>query len=185
MSRTSILTLAFALAVSACAGQQSTPNDRPAGQSRSASPSLTPSATPPARGVGAVVVWVDDGDTIDVNLPSGRRQRVRLIGINAPENNPESTQCGGADATAGLRARLPLGSRVRLLADPTQDRVDRYGRWLRYVEYQGVDLNRWLVRRGHAEVYVYGHRAFQRHAGYLNAQQRAQRAGRGLWACPG
>ncbi len=56
------------------------------------------------------VVRILDGDTFDMAPANGRRQRVRVNGIQAPEK----TWCGGKEATAALRAVLPKGTRVRL-----------------------------------------------------------------------
>lgn len=57
------------------------------------------------------VVHVADGDTFDIKLDgSGTKQRVRIIGIQAPEIG----WCGGAAATAALKKILPLGTKVRL-----------------------------------------------------------------------
>jgi hypothetical protein len=57
-----------------------------------------------------VVVRVVDGDTFDMRLTSGKVQRVRLNGIQAPE----SKWCGGREATLALREILPKGTKVRL-----------------------------------------------------------------------
>ncbi|MFM7045831.1 MAG: thermonuclease family protein, partial [Ilumatobacteraceae bacterium] len=49
----------------------------------------------------ALVVGVVDGDTIDVDV-DGRRERVRLIGIDTPETLKPDTpvECYGPEATA-------------------------------------------------------------------------------------
>lgn len=89
----------------------------------------------------AVVVEVIDGDTLDVELSDGTVDRVRIIGINAPE----SDECFAAEATAGL-SDLVAGERVELVADRT-DR-DRYDRLLRYVVLAGEDIGARLVSDG-------------------------------------
>ena len=93
----------------------------------------------PAGFEHATVVYVIDGDTIDVELAGSeggepKRERVRLIGIDAPEsanydealNTPE-----GALATAHARELLSEGATVYLQTDTTEH--DKYGRLLRYV----------------------------------------------------
>ena len=45
----------------------------------------TPPSTPYGRTLQARVVRVVDGDTIEVQLSDGRREKVRYIGINTPE----------------------------------------------------------------------------------------------------
>jgi endonuclease YncB( thermonuclease family) len=71
---------------------------------------------------------VVDGDTIA--LRNG--QRVRLVQIDTPEVF-FGAECYGRAASRATKRLLPPGSRVRLFAEPTTDRVDQYGRLLRYV----------------------------------------------------
>src|SRR5262245_47362671 len=73
----------------------------------------------------ATVRRVIDGDTVD--LSTG--QRVRLIGIDAPETGT------GSCATAATKRleRLVLNQRVKVVSG-TRNNTDRYGRLLRYVD---------------------------------------------------
>lgn len=131
----------------------------------------------------ARVIKVTDGDTIRIRLTGGARRNVRLIGIDTPEVHG-STECGGPQASRSLKQLLPLRSRVLLVSDPSQDRVDRYGRLLRYVMKNGKDINRAQVFRGWAEVYVYAGKPFLRTTGYKVSQRKAQAWPRGIWkAC--
>jgi micrococcal nuclease len=115
------------------------------------------------------VTHVVDGDTVDVRLDNGRRERVRLIGIDTPEVG----QCGFAKAS-GYAHTVALGRTAVLVGDATQTTRDRYGRLLAYVWAGGRDLGYQQLERGFARVYVYD-RPFQR----LPAYRRAERAGRG------
>ena len=128
------------------------------------------------------VTHVVDGDTIDVRLHSGADRRVRLVGIDTPEVYG-GTECGGPAASRSLKQKLPVGTKVKLVSDPTQARVDRYGRLLRYVVKRstGRDLNRAQVWLGWARVYVYGGNPFERVASYRHAQSEAREAPRGIW----
>jgi endonuclease YncB( thermonuclease family) len=128
----------------------------------------------------ARVIKVTDGDTVKVRLASGARKDVRMIGIDTPEVYG-GTECGGPKASRSLKQLLPLRTQVVLVSDPTQDRVDRYGRILRYVMKNGKDINRAQVFRGWAGVYVYNNNPFKRTAGYRKAQRAAQGAPRGIW----
>ncbi len=130
----------------------------------------------------ATVVKVVDGDTVDARLRSGREKRVRLIGIDTPEVY-DVVECGGPQASRSLERLLPVGTGVRLVSDPTQDRVDQYGRILRYVvrASTGRDMNRAQVRRGWAPVYVYNRTPFTRVDRYYRAQDAARAQGRGIW----
>src|SRR5262245_34070256 len=120
---TTVLSLGLA---AGCGGTE--PGDAPAsGTAESAPPSASAEATHDARGTRVVVATVVDGDTIE--LRNGRR--VRLLQIDTPELG--SHECYAREAAAALRELLPAGSVVRLTADPKLDRLDRYGRLLRYV----------------------------------------------------
>ena len=133
-----------------------------------------------SRDEGARVSRVIDGDTID--LASGAR--VRLLQIDTPE--PGTGECYSRAAGRELRRLLPVGASVVLEVDPQLDRVDAYGRLLRYVRRSGVNVNLELVRRGAATVWFYrGERG--RYAGrLLGAARSARSARRGIWgACPG
>ena len=131
---------------------------------------------------GARIVRVVDGDTVVVRLKH-RQRYVRLLGIDTPEISG-GVECYGRAAKARLRAILPVGTRVRLVSDPTQARVDRYGRLLRYVMKGSLDVDRRMVGIGAARVYVYGGKAFKRVTGYRGAQRSARLNDRGLWgAC--
>jgi micrococcal nuclease len=114
------------------------------------------------------VSYVVDGDTIAVRLDNGRRERVRLIGIDTPERG----DCLSARATEQAR-RLAHGRRVVLRGDASQDTRDRYGRLLAYAWIGSRDLGYRQVASGLARVYVYN-RPFQR----LSAYRRAEQVGR-------
>jgi micrococcal nuclease len=131
----------------------------------------------PAEQRAAVVERIVDGDTLVVRGGA----RVRLVQIDAPEAGGE---CYAAASTRELARLARPGTLVVLDADPRLDRVDRYGRLLRYVRSGGRNLNVELVRRGAATPYFFdGDRG--RHAGaLLSAVSAARIARRGMWrAC--
>ena len=129
----------------------------------------------------ARIARVTDGDTIVVRSSSGRRFRVRLIGIDTPEVFG-GLECGGRQASASMKRLAPRGRRVRVYGDPTQDRRDRYGRLLAYVKTRGgPQLNIAQVRRGMAKVYVYQGNPFRQTASFRRAARAAKRARRGVW----
>ena len=122
------------------------------------------------------VTRIVDGDTIDVRV-SSRIERVRLIGIDAPERGA----CYSTQATVGLRG-LVFKKRVRLQGDRSQTRRDRYGRLLAYVTLgNGSDVGRRLLQQGLATVYE-TRPPFARRSSYLAESSRASGAGTGLWS---
>ncbi|HEX2785822.1 MAG TPA: thermonuclease family protein, partial [Ilumatobacteraceae bacterium] len=86
------------------------------------------------------VTSVVDGDTLD--LSDGTV--IRLIGIDTPERG----ECGYGDATA-VMAGLVTGFDITLQPGARDD-VDRYGRLLRYVEANGIDVNLAMIESGRA-----------------------------------
>jgi micrococcal nuclease len=131
----------------------------------------------------ATVVRAIDGDTIEVAF-AGRREDVRLIGIDTPETVKPGTpvQCFGPRAHAFTRHLLAPGRRVRLLVGV--EPRDVYGRLLAYVHLGRRFVNAMLVRRGLARTLTIAPNdrfapLFQRLA------LRAARAGRGLWGACG
>lgn len=131
----------------------------------------------------AILVRDVDGDTIKVRLADGTEHSVRLIGIDTPETHKPgvAVECGGPQASASAAAWASPGDAVTLTYDPTQDRVDRYGRLLAYVSAHHRSLQLVQLRAGWAEVYVYAHHDFQRVESFRAAMDVAKRADRGVW----
>ncbi|MFN2466648.1 MAG: thermonuclease family protein [Gaiellaceae bacterium] len=100
---------------------------------------------------------------------------MRLVQIDSPEVG--TGECYSRAAARELRRLLPAGTPISLEADPRLDAVDRYGRLLRYVRRDGLNVNIELVRRGAATVWFYD-RARGRYAERLLAAARTARAGR-------
>jgi micrococcal nuclease len=130
------------------------------------------------EGGGAIVERIADGDTLE--LESG--DRVRLVQIDATELG--EGECYSEEAMDTLEELAPVGSRVRLEADPSLDQVDRYGRLLRYVHAGDRNVNLELVRRGAAAPYFFHGERGKYASEFENAGEAARDAGRGMWgAC--
>jgi len=131
---------------------------------------------------GTKVTKVIDGDTIEV-LQNGKKEKVRIIGINAPESvDPRrGVECFGREASAFAKERL-LNQSVRLEADPTQSERDRYGRLLRYVWIDGkLDFGKLAISEGFAYEYTYNI-PYKYQVDYTKAEKEARETTRGLWA---
>ncbi|MBD3410615.1 MAG: nuclease [Ignavibacteriales bacterium] len=109
-----------------------------------------------------------DGDTVRGYLDSGNEVRVRLTGIDAPEDD----QPYGAESTAALTALVGGGDVEMLVTD-----VDRYGRIVALLFRDGVNLNRKMIASGSAWHYekYYPSAEFAR----LERESRINRVG--LW----
>ncbi len=135
-------------------------------------------ARPSLRGT---VTGVVEGDTLVVRLDSGKRERVRLIGVDAPE---PAGKCYSREAAAQAR-KLALGKTVVLVTDPSQPLRDRSKQLLAYVDLlpKRVDLGRRLIAGGFAVVSP-STRSFRRLRPYRAAEGAAKAAKAGLWrAC--
>lgn len=143
---------------------------------------VAPSAAGRSRAAIFRVDRVIDGDTIA--LRNG--QHVRLVQIDTPEVY-FGLECYGRAASVTTERLLPVGTRVRLFVEPATDRVDEYGRLLRYVVRvgDGLNVNIRLVAVGAAAPYFYDGRR-GRYAQLLEAlAKRAKAKKLGLWgACP-
>ncbi|HWB72117.1 MAG TPA: thermonuclease family protein [Egibacteraceae bacterium] len=140
------------------------------------------SPTLPAATEAASVTRVVDGDTLVV----AGGERVRLIGVDAPESvKPHSpVECYGREASRHLALLLPPGTPVRLEADV--EPRDRYGRMLAYVYRvgDGLFVNAAMVRDGYAQPLSIPPNVA--HADeFVALARQARQTNRGLWsACP-
>ena len=142
-----------------------------------ASPQSVAASAPaglPTNTTSAIVNYVVDGDTIDVNI-NGENYRLRYIGMDTTESGQLYFQEG-----KDFNAQLVDGKTVYLEKDVNE--TDRYGRLLRYVYLgDGRMVNEEIVAAGlaYASTYPPDVKYQQRLAA---AQRSAQTAGRGLWA---
>jgi micrococcal nuclease len=122
-----------------------------------------------------------DGDTFQVDM-AGKKETVRLIGVDTPETHKPNTpvQCQGPEA-ADFARRTIEGKAVRLEADPTNDNRDRYDRLLRYAYMEdGTLFNKLLIDRGFGFAYLSF--PFLKKDEFARAQANAQTSKAGLWA---
>ncbi len=121
------------------------------------------------------VVGVADGDTITLLDGSNRQHKIRLSGIDAPEN---SQPFGRASKRA--LSDCAFGKYATVLTEKT----DRYGRQIGLVQVDGVDCNLRQLDLGLAWHYKrYAHeRPLTETRVYCDAELLARKARVGLWA---
>lgn len=122
----------------------------------------------------AMVFHVIDGDTIEVYLKDGTEETVRIIGIDTPEYG----ECFFNEATDYLHA-LIADPPLTLIPQPGDNR-DKYGRLLRYIERDGEDIGKQMIRDGYARNYPWF--SHPRVDTYAATEKEAQRDERGLWS---
>ena len=122
----------------------------------------------------ALVVGISDGDTVTLLVQEDGRQfqtRFRLTEIDTPERGQPW----------GTRARQALAGKVfRQQVGIVSEGWDRYGRMLGKIYLEGRDINREMVREGHAWAY----RQYLSDTSLLDDERRASEAGAGLWSMP-
>jgi len=122
------------------------------------------------------VVHVHDGDS----LRTAKGEKIRLLGINAPEiaNNDEPGQPLGNEAQLRL-TQLLAGQLVQLKRD--REKVDAYGRTLAQVYLRdGTWVNARMVREGLAHVYIFAPN-FRWAGELMQAEAEARINKRGIW----
>ena len=124
--------------------------------------------TTPATAATCTVIKVSDGDSFTCRMKSGKKQFIRMSGIDAPEIK----QTYGKNARRALNTAL-LGKTVRL----KNIAQDRYGRTLATVYVGNEDQNLNMVKQGHAWVY----RRYNTLPHYIEAEKNAQQQKIGLW----
>ena len=115
---------------------------------------------------------VIDGDTLEIH-----GQRVRLIGIDAPESDQACLNATGQSWRCGQRAALALADRIDAATVTCEgNERDRYGRLLAVCKARGEDLGAWIVKEGLAL-------AYRRYSTtYIGQEDAARTARRGMWA---
>ena len=123
--------------------------------------------------IGSViqVKRIIDGDTFETETG----EKVRLIGINAPE----LSDIFGQNSKEYLNSLIGNKS-VILQEDNISNNQDRYQRLLRYVILDGVDINKKMILDGYAFAYL--KYDFTKSNEYRDAQNQAKKLNNGIWA---
>lgn len=96
------------------------------------------------RTIEGKVISVTDGDTIKVKTHQNKIEKIRLAQIDTPEKK----QPWGQKAKQAMSDKV-FGKQVKVDIETT----DRYGRLVGTIWFAGEDINRSMVREGHAWVY--------------------------------
>ena len=115
------------------------------------------------------VTRVVDGDTVAFKVHNGAIEKIRLADIDTPERD----QPWGTEATAALR-QWSMSKPARIEVVDT----DRYGRLVATLWVDDENINRRLVKEGHAWVY----RKYLRDTSLIKLETRAKSTKTGLWS---
>ena len=115
------------------------------------------------------VTRVVDGDTVAFKVHKGPVEKVRLADIDTPERD----QPWGTEATTALRKwSMTKPARIEVVD------TDRYGRLVATLWVDDENINRRLVKEGHAWVY----RKYLRDTSLIKLEARAKSRRTGLWS---
>ncbi len=174
--RTLLSSVAICLVLASCGAATSTSIAPVSSTTSPGSERLTSNAT---------VERIVDGDTLIADV-DGRRERVRLLGIDTPESVAENRpdQCYGEESSDYLKAILPAGSAITLILD--EEARDQYDRLLAYVIRSSDELfvNLDLLERGYAGVLIYDPNDYYESL-FRDAERVAAANGVGLWGVCG
>lgn len=146
------------------------PGRAPAEASAPAEAGPEPSAT--ADGVLSGTASVIDADTLDI-----RSERIRLVGVDAPESGQTCRDADGRLVRCGTIAANALDAWInRNPVTCVSEGRDRYQRVLGKCSVRGQSIQDWLVRNGHAVAY----RAYSTE--FVPAELAAREAKAGMWA---
>lgn len=139
------------------------------------------------------VIQIVDGDTLTIQR-NGRAEKIRLIGIDAPEssvNNKTKKDASrgngdidtitkmGKEATRFVKKIVKPGDPVKIEFD--KQTRDKYGRLLGYVYLSnGKMLNEEIVKAGYANLLTYPPNVKYQDR-FLKAYREARENSRGLW----
>lgn len=132
-----------------------------------------PEAGPaPASGDLSGTASVIDADTLDI-----RSERIRLVGVDAPESGQKCKTASGALYRCGSDAANALDAWInRNPVTCVSEGTDRYKRTLGKCSVRGESIQDWLVRNGHAVAY----RTYSTE--FVPAELAAREAKAGMWA---
>jgi endonuclease YncB( thermonuclease family) len=129
----------------------------------------------------ATVDRVVDGDTVYLKETIKGTNKVRMLSIDTPETNYQgaSQEPWGANAKNYLAQLLPSGTKVTVETDVEE--TDAYGRLLAHLYKGSLDVNKEMVRQGHAVTYFIWPNLLH-FSEYQNAYLEAKQNGRGMWS---
>ena len=121
---------------------------------------------------------VVDGDTLVFQTQNGQKDRVRLLGIDAPESRQMCKNEKGFPYACGLQSKTYLQDLIKNdLVKCVAEKRDMYSRVLGicFDEKTGVQINENLVEQGEALAYQQYSKA------YVKNEEHAKSGKRGVW----
>jgi endonuclease YncB( thermonuclease family) len=123
-------------------------------------------------GTVAGTASVIDADTLEI-----RGERIRLVGVDAPESGQKCLDASSKFVRCGAIAANALDTWInRSTVSCDIEGKDRYGRLLGQCRVRGANVQEWLVLNGYAVAY----RSYS--TAYVPAELTARQARTGVWS---
>jgi micrococcal nuclease len=124
-----------------------------------------------------------DGDTVEIDLDLGfntvlANQKVRLIGIDAPESRTTNKEekLRGALSKKKLQEKLPVGSWSTIATHKSDNNDDKFGRILgEFILGDGTNLNKWMIEQNYAVAYGGENKELVQEAHMINKKKLIER----------
>ena len=123
-----------------------------------------------AENLTGKVISIADGDTVTI-LTNNKQTRIRLAEIDTPEKNQPY----------GMKAKKALSDFIfNKKVEVEVVTIDRYGRTVGKIFLDGLNINKEMVKAGHAWVYV----QYAKDKTLFALEKNAKENQLGLWALP-
>jgi micrococcal nuclease len=140
--------------------------------------SLLPFSSQPDYGT---ITMVYDGDTVQVQFTTGKKEKIRLIGVDAPETDEEDKKIR-LDALFSKRFAFKFLYRKKVRIEYDWEKRDKYGRLLAYIWTEdGTFFNEFIIMQGFASAYTRFKYKKEYEKMFLEAEKYAKTRGNGLW----
>lgn len=117
------------------------------------------------------VVRIADGDSFTILVGNNRQQRIRLYGVDSPENGQPYSK----------RAKQALGEMISEKDLVIREKnKDRYGRIVALVYADGININEAMLKQG----WAWHFKRYDSNRNWDRLEKKARQAGIGLWADP-
>ncbi len=117
------------------------------------------------------VVRIADGDSFTILGKDNRQQRIRLYGIDCPENGQPYSKLAKQALSDMIFGREPV---IR------EKNKDRYGRIVALVYIDGININEAMLKQG----WAWHFKRYDSNRNWDRLEKTARKAGIGLWADP-
>lgn len=132
------------------------------------------------------VSYIEDGDTLHVELNDGSIKKIRAAYIDAPETpkpamGDKPAQIGQPFGNEAKKELSDLVGGLGSIITANITEIDRYGRSVATIYKDDLNINLEMIKKGFAEIYAKYMPDKKTFDTYSTAQSNAQKTGAGVW----